>query len=111
MGFLDSLKAWLKTETAELADAKGDLESRLDGELSDRERRLNETPEEAMERLQQEIAENDSSLGAMEDKIGHVQAKADAVADMEAGAGETGAAEASGGPDEDILDLDSEEIE
>ena len=82
MGFLDSLKAWLKTETAELSDAKRGLEGRLDEGLSKRERQLNETQAEAMERLQQEIADGESSFHDIEDKIGHTHAKADAVADL-----------------------------
>ncbi len=107
MGFLDSVKAWFKTEAAELADAKGDLEDRLDTGLSQRERQLNETPAEAMERLQGEIADNESSLGALEDKIGHAQARADAVADIDASEATSAASKAA----DDILDLDSEEIE
>ena len=101
MGFLDALRAWLKNETTELSDAKRDLERRLDDGLGKRESQLDETPVEAMERLQQEIADGDSSFHDIEAKIGHIRAKADAVTDP---ADSTDQAE-------DILDLDSEEIE
>ena len=106
MGFLDSLKTWLKTETSEFSDTKRDLEGRIDTGLNKRERQLNETPEEAMERLQQEIADGESSFRDIEDKIGHTQAKADAVADL---ADKT--TDVASGDVEDILDLDSEEID
>ncbi|MDH3680800.1 MAG: hypothetical protein OEV40_12710 [Acidimicrobiia bacterium] len=109
MGFLDSLKAWLRTETADLKDAKGDLESRLDDDLTRRERLLEETPTDAMERLQEEIADGQSAFDTLEDKIGHAQARADAVADL--GAEETAAGDLSDDDPADILDLDPEEIE
>jgi chromosome segregation ATPase len=82
MGFLDSLKSWLRSEAADLTDAKGELETRLDRDLSERERRLNETPAEAMERLQQEIEQNQGSFDAIEDRLAHGQAKANAHADF-----------------------------
>ena len=82
MGFLDSLRSWLRSEAAELADAKAELESDLDRDLTERERRLNETPQEAMERLQQEIEQNQGSFDAIEDRLAHGQAKADAHADF-----------------------------
>lgn len=110
MGFLDSLKAWLKTETSEFSDAKRDLEGRIDSGLNKRERQLNETPEEAMERLQQEIADGESSFHDIEDKIGHTQAKADAVADLADNTAD-GTTDVAAGEVEDILDLDSEEID
>lgn len=112
MGFLDSVKAWFRSEASELGDAKSGLEARLDEGLTRRERQLEETPSEAMERLQAEIADNESSLHDLEDKIAHGQAKADAVADLEADAKRAAAEAAATDADpEDILDLDSEEIE
>lgn len=108
MGFLDSLKAWLRTEAEEATDAKDDLESRLDADLTRRERLLNETPTEAMERLQDEIADGQSAFDAIEDKIGHAQARAEAVSDL--GAAE-GAGSEHGDDPADILDLDSEEMD
>lgn len=101
MGFLDSLRAWLRREGAELADASRDLENRLDADLSRRERRLDETPEEAMERLQQEIAD-DRSLTDLEDRIAATQARADAVAELDEDARPSPT-------DDDVLDLESEE--
>lgn len=99
MGFLDSLKSWLRSEAADLSDAKADLESDIDRSLTEREKRLNETPAEAMERLQGEIDENQGSFDAIEDRLVHGQAKAEAHAEFIADA------------DEDVLDLPSEEID
>ena len=82
MGFLHTLKAWLRTEAADLAESAKQMEERLDADLSKRERQLNETPEEAMKRLQSEIDDSESSFDAISDKIGHAAAKADAVADL-----------------------------
>jgi phage shock protein A len=83
MGMWDSLKAWMKREAADLKDATDDLEQQLDADLSQRERQLNESPAEAMERLQAEIARNDSTLSELEDKIGQAGARAEASAGLE----------------------------
>ena len=99
MGFLDSLKSWLRSEAADLSDAKADLESNLDRSLTEREKRLNETPAEAMERLKGEIDTNQDSFNAIEDRLAHGQAKAEAHGDFIAEA------------NEDVLDLPSEEID
>jgi chromosome segregation ATPase len=69
MSFLDTLKAWLRTEKADLAESTAELERRLDEDLTRRERQLDESPTEAMERLQAEIADNDSSLDAIRDQL------------------------------------------
>ena len=82
MGLLNSLKAWLRTEAAELSESAKQMEERLDADLSKRERQLTETPDEAMKRLQSEIEDGESSFEAISDKIGHASAKADAVADL-----------------------------
>jgi phage shock protein A len=82
MGFLDSLKSWLRTEAAELAETKADLETKLDRNLSEKERQLNETPTEAMDRLQREIDDNQGSFDAIEDRLAHGQATADAHAEF-----------------------------
>ncbi len=82
MGFLDSLKSWLRSEAGELADVKAKLESDLDRDLGEREAKLNESPEEAMERLQREIEANQGSFDAIEDRLAHGQAKADAHAEF-----------------------------
>ena len=75
MGFLDSLKAWLRTEKADLDESTAELERRLDDDLTRRERQLNESPAEAMERLQGEIADNDSSLDAIRDLLDSPEAE------------------------------------
>jgi chromosome segregation ATPase len=69
MGFLDSLKAWLRTEQADLAESTAELERRLDEDLTRRERQLDESPTEAMERLQAEITDNDTSIDAIRDQL------------------------------------------
>jgi hypothetical protein len=83
MGMWDSLKAWMKRESADLKDAAGDLEQQLDADLTRREQQLNESPAEAMERLQAEIAGNDSALSELGDKIGQAGARADASASLD----------------------------
>ncbi len=94
----------MRREGAELQSSAQELEANLDADISRRERRLNETPMEAMERIQAEI-DDDSSFTALEDKIGQAQARADAMADLNAA--EAAADEA----DDDVLDLDSTEVE
>ncbi|MCP4225771.1 MAG: hypothetical protein GY773_20750 [Actinomycetia bacterium] len=69
MGFLDSLKAWLRIEKADLAESTAELERRLDADLTRREAQLGESPTEAMERLQGEIADNESSFDAIRDIV------------------------------------------
>ncbi len=69
MGFLDSLKAWLLTEKADLAESTAELEQRLDADLDRREAQLAESPGEAMERIQGEIAQNESSFDAIRDIV------------------------------------------
>lgn len=82
MGFVEQVKGWLRSEAKEAKEAIGDLESRLDSDLSAKERQLGETPSQAMERLQHEIAEGESSLDAIGDKIGRSSALADARAEL-----------------------------
>ena len=81
MGFLEQVRAWFRSEAGEAKDAMSDLEARLDADLTEKERRLHETPEEAMERLQSEIAD-DSSLDAIRDKVGHTTSHAEAAAEL-----------------------------
>lgn len=108
MGFWQTVKAWMSTEAAELKDATDGLESRLDRELSQRERQLNESPEEAMERLQAEGEANESMFGELGDKISAAQAKADAVADLADGANTT-AADGQGSDEIVIPESETEE--
>ncbi|MEL7156270.1 MAG: hypothetical protein AAFN30_06700 [Actinomycetota bacterium] len=115
MGFWQTVKAWMSTEAAELKDATDGLESRLDRDLSARERQLNETPREAMERLQAEGAANESVFDELSDKITAAQATADAMAEMaetadgtephDADSNDAGASDRStgGGPEELVI--------
>lgn len=101
MGFLDSLKSWFKTEATEAQDLGRATKSRLESDLDRREADLNLTPEQRMEKLQDQIADGDASFGDLQDKIDGRGALADANADL-ADAEKTAA--------EDIMDLESEEI-
>lgn len=95
MGFWQQVKGWLSSEAAELKDAASDFDARADRALTARERQLDETPVEAMERLRAESAANDSLFDELEGKIAASQAKADAVADLAAD-GDTRAAQDTG---------------
>lgn len=106
MGFLDSVKAWLQKEGAELKETTDNVTSKLDQDLTRREKQLNETPEEAMARIQAQI-DDDASFKAVRDRIDHTEAKAGAVADLNS-------EDPSGtGADTDpaILDLESTEVD
>lgn len=87
MGVWDRVRSWFKSEADELADAKAELETRLDQDLTRRERELDETPAETMERLQREAADGDASFSAISDKIDATAARAAAAAKAEAEAG------------------------
>ena len=104
MGFLDSLKAWLSRETTELKDVTSDLTDRLDRDLTERERRLDESPTDAMERLQREIDANQGAFDGIEDRVAAAGATADAHASF-------ATEEAGDAAADDILDLDSEELD
>lgn len=82
MDLWQQIRGWLRREAADARDAKDDLERRLDRDLTNRERRLNETPSEAMERLQREIADHESSFDQVRDRIGTTSARADARAEV-----------------------------
>ncbi len=105
MGFLDSLKAWLQREGAELKETTENVTSRLDQDLTRRESRLNETPEEAMARIQAQIDE-DASFKAVQDRIDRAEATAGAVADLNS---QDSASSADDDPA--ILDLESTEVD
>jgi chromosome segregation ATPase len=108
MGFLDSVKAWLKTEAVEARRAKGDLETRLDDDLARREHQLNETPEQALERLQHEVADSESSFETISKKIDEVATKASAGGDLaNVGADQIEADEIEA----DEIEAESEEVE
>lgn len=103
MGFLDSVKSWFRAEAAEAQDLGAKTKSRLEADLDRREADLELTPEQRMERLQAKI-EDSSGFDAIQDKIQGRDAMADAsseVADLD---------RAARGEAEDVMDLDSEEI-
>jgi hypothetical protein len=85
MGLWETVRAWFKTETADLGDAAKDLEGRVDADLSRRERQLNETPEQAIARIQAEADSGDEdSFAAVSEKIEAAAARAAAAAEAEA---------------------------
>jgi len=81
MGFLDSLKTWFRSESAEAKDLLGDTKGRLETDLSRREADLAASPAERFEQLQEQIAE-DNSLDALRDKVEGREAKAEAVEEL-----------------------------
>jgi hypothetical protein len=83
MGLWEAVRGWFKREAADLAEAKDELEDRLDADLGRRERQLTETPDQAMGRIQDEI-HSDSSFTAISDKIEAAAARATAEAEAEA---------------------------
>lgn len=103
MGFLDSVKAWFQSEAAEARDLGQDTKGRLERELDRREADLALTPEERLEQLQSKI-EDDSGFAAIQDRIEHKEALADAAADV------TGIDDKVRDAASDVLDLESEEI-
>ena len=101
MGFLDSLKAWLKTEAAEAQDLGHATKGRLEADLDRREAELNLTPEQRLDALQDKIDGGDSVFEHLQDKIDGREAHAEATSDL---------ADRPGADDEDVLDLDSTEV-
>ncbi len=99
MGFLDSLKSWLRSEGAEARQLGRETKGRLQAELDRREADLTATPEQRLERLQEQIAEGGSGFDDLQSKIDGRAAHAEATADL-----------ADRDPDESVLDLESEEI-
>lgn len=81
MGFLDSLKTWLRTESADAKDLLGDTKGRLESDLDRRESELAASPAERLEQMQAQIADDDS-FGSLQDKIEGRAAKADAVEEL-----------------------------
>ena len=101
MGFLDSLKAWLKTEAAEAQDLGQATKGRMEADLDRRERELNLSPEERLDALQDKIDDGDSVFANLQDKIDGREAHAEATADL---------ADKPADEDDDILDLESTEV-
>ncbi|MGH1491960.1 MAG: hypothetical protein ACRBK7_21655 [Acidimicrobiales bacterium] len=105
MGFLDSFKSWLRTETAEAQDLGRQTKGRMEAELDRREGELNLTPEQRLDQLQDKIADGDSTLDSLREKIEGREALADATGEV-ADLGRS----ADGTPLDNVLDLESEEV-
>ncbi len=109
MGFLDSLKAWFRTESEEARDLLDSTKSRMEADLDRREAEAAATPSERMEQLQEQIADGDDAFDAIRDKIEGRGLRAEAAEEVAeaAGAAEDAIedaelvdeAEADGGPD------------
>ena len=59
MTLLDQLRSWLKREKSDVDQAWRETETRLNADLSRKERQLNESPEERLARTQAEIEATD----------------------------------------------------
>lgn len=81
MGFLDSLKTWFRSESAEAKDLLGETRGRLETDLDRREADMAASPAERMEQLQEQIA-GDDSFDALRDKVEGRGAKAEAVEEL-----------------------------
>jgi phage shock protein A len=82
MDMWQQVRRWLRREAAEASESVHQLEQRLDRDLTERERRLTETPSEAMERLQREIAASESSFDEVRNRIGAASATAEARTEL-----------------------------
>jgi hypothetical protein len=69
MGFLDTLRGWLGRERDEAADVLRQASERADRALTRREQQLDETPEQAMARIQDEIRAKDDELDALRRRV------------------------------------------
>ncbi len=76
MGFLDSLTSWFKREAGDVKESVGQLEDKLDADLSRKERELAATPEEKIDMLTEKIEAEDDAFAAIQDKIDAQQGKA-----------------------------------
>lgn len=108
MGFLDSFKSWLRTEAAEAQDLGQQTKGRMEADLDRREAELNLTPEQRLDRLQDQIEDGDA-FDSLRDKIEGREALADASAEV-ADLGGDSANKAMGDVVGDVMDLESEEI-
>ena len=70
MNMWQQVRQWLRREAADASEAVHQLEQQLDRDLTERERRLTETPSEAIERTQREIAASESSFDEVRNRIG-----------------------------------------
>jgi len=69
MSLWSTIKTWLGKERQELREMRLDIESGIDGNLTQMEARLSETPVQAMERIQGEIREQSQLIRDMSDQI------------------------------------------
>jgi ElaB/YqjD/DUF883 family membrane-anchored ribosome-binding protein len=77
MGFVNTLRTWLRGERDEAADALRQAQRRAEDALDRRERQLQETPEEAMARIQDEIQANDEQLDELRRRVAGQDATAE----------------------------------
>jgi len=84
MGVWDTVRSWFKSEADELADAKQDLEVRLDQDLTRRERQLDETPAETARLIEDFARSGFVNLvgGCCGTTPAHIRAIADAVRNL-----------------------------
>lgn len=82
MGFLDSLRSWFASESAEAKKLGQSTQQRLETELDRREAELAASPSERIEMLQDEIADSDTTFDALRDKIEGRSERADATAEV-----------------------------
>jgi len=80
VGFFDSIKKWFSSEAAELKESATEAKSRLEAEMDRREADLRATPEQKLEQIQTEIA--DDPFAEVRNKIDSHQAHADAVDEL-----------------------------
>ncbi|MEM9565931.1 MAG: hypothetical protein AAGA93_25135 [Actinomycetota bacterium] len=97
MGFLDSLKAWFRTESNEARDLLDTTKSRMEADLDRREAEAAATPAERMEQLQEQIADGGDAFDAIRDKIEGRGLRAQAVEEV---------ADVDGAADHDIEDAE-----
>ncbi len=80
MGFFDSLKNWFSSEVAEVKESASSAQSRLESEMDRREADLDASPQDKLDQIQGEIA--DDPFAAVRDKIDGQQAHADAIEEL-----------------------------
>ena len=70
MGIADRVRAWLRLEREEAGQLLAEAEQRLDADLARRERDLAATPDERLDALRGQIADNDAELDAIRRRLG-----------------------------------------
>ncbi len=82
MGLLDSLTTWFRREKADVTESLDQLEQKLDADLSRKERELAATPEERLDMIQDEIA--DDPFAEIRERIERTTHLGDAEAEVDA---------------------------